>query len=367
MKWKQRLLLVLSGAAFLALCHFGGHRIKPGESGASVLGRNNKPVVAASANSNKWRERRKHFVPESETAEEPSTAFPFSERSLFVSNVSSAPSSGPSSWIRPCNMEACFDFSRCPERPFRHYVYPVDSNVILTDTYRKILEVLKSSPLYTDDPSKACLFVLSLDTLDRDPLSEERYLRNVKARLEQLGPKWNGGQNHVVFNLYSGTHPDYDERDIGFDIGKAILGRDSALLLLRQNTKFPNFFAIRKHKHNVKRRLRKFTAPNQSIRTVGQGEHLRGRVQGRLRRLAAAVSPQPPDEGRRERHGRLQHLPRQRPLLYRLQGETLRLRHRVGDAVSEGESCSTCLYSAARLLGPQFCQNKIDHLRGLTL
>lgn len=227
MKWKQRLLLVLSGAAFLALCHFGGHRIKPGESGASVLGRNNKPVVAASANSNKWRERRKHFVPESETAEEPSTAFPFSERSLFVSNVSSAPSSGPSSWIRPCNMEACFDFSRCPEKPFRHYVYPVDSNVILTDTYRKILEVLKSSPLYTDDPSKACLFVLSLDTLDRDPLSEERYLRNVKARLEQLGPKWNGGQNHVVFNLYSGTHPDYDERDIGFDIGKAILAKAS--------------------------------------------------------------------------------------------------------------------------------------------
>ena len=232
MKWKQRLLLVLSGAAFLALCHFGGHRIKPGESVASVLGRNNKPVVAASANSNKWRERRKHFVHAPETAEEPSTAFPFSERSQFVRNVSSAPSSssGPSSRIRPCKMETCFDFSRCPERPFRHYVYPVDSNVILTDTYRKILEVLTTSPLYTDDPSKACLFILSLDTLDRDPLSEHSD-RNVKSRLEQLGPRWNGGQNHVVFNLYSGTHPDYDERDIGFDIGKAILGRDSALLL----------------------------------------------------------------------------------------------------------------------------------------
>ena len=49
---------------------------------------------------------------------------------------------------------------------------------------------------------------------------------NVKSRLEQLGPMWNGGQNHVVFNLYSGTHPDYNERDIGFDIGKAILGCD---------------------------------------------------------------------------------------------------------------------------------------------
>ena len=234
MKWKQRLLLVVSGAAFLALCHFGGHRIKPGEGdGASVLGRNNKPVVASSANSNKWRERRKHFVHDPETGEEPSTAFPFSERSHFVRNVSTpspSPSSGTSSWIRPCRMDTCFDFSRCPERPFRHYVYPVDSNAILTDSYRKILEVLTASPLYTDDPSKACLFILSMDTLDRDPLSEH-VVSNVKARLEQLGPMWNGGQNHVVFNLYSGTHPDYDERDIGFDVGKAILGRDSALLL----------------------------------------------------------------------------------------------------------------------------------------
>ena len=227
MKWKQRLLLVLSGAAFLALCHFGGHRIKPGggESGLAVVGRNVRSVVSASANSHKWRERRKHFV----SSEEPSTAFSFSARSQFVKSAPSSPSSpssGPSSWIRPCRMETCFDFSRCPERPFRHYVYPVDSNAILTDSYRKIVQVLTSSPLYTDDPSRACLFVLSLDTLDRD-VKSEHVLSNVKSRLEQLGPTWNGGQNHVVFNLYSGTHPDYDERDIGFDIGKAILGRDS--------------------------------------------------------------------------------------------------------------------------------------------
>ena len=166
MKWKQRLLLVFSGAAFLALCHFGGHRIKPPSQDFSVLGRNKRPVVAASANSNKWRERRKHFV--TKTAEEP----PFSERSQFLSNSSSSSplpsSSGPSSWIRPCKMETCFDFSRCPERPFRHYVYPIESNAVLTDSYRKILEVLTSSPLYTDDPSRACLFFLSLDTLDRD-------------------------------------------------------------------------------------------------------------------------------------------------------------------------------------------------------
>ena len=44
MKWKQRLLLVLSGAAFLALCHFGGHRIKPGDTPASLKMKDNDTV-----------------------------------------------------------------------------------------------------------------------------------------------------------------------------------------------------------------------------------------------------------------------------------------------------------------------------------
>ena len=42
-------------------------------------------------------------------------------------------------------------------------------------------------------------------------------------RLERL-PTWRGGQNHLVFNLYSGTWPDYAE-DLSFDIGKAILAK----------------------------------------------------------------------------------------------------------------------------------------------
>lgn len=72
--------------------------------------------------------------------------------------------------------------------------------------------------------SQACLFVLAVDTLDRDPLSE-RMVSNLEFRIEQL-PLWNNGENHIVFNLYSGTWPDYAEA-LDFDIGKAILAKAS--------------------------------------------------------------------------------------------------------------------------------------------
>ena len=43
------------------------------------------------------------------------------------------------------------------------------------------------------------------------------------SRLDRLAT-WRGGQNHLVFNLYSGTWPDYAE-DLSFDIGRAILAK----------------------------------------------------------------------------------------------------------------------------------------------
>ena len=67
--------------------------------------------------------------------------------------------------------------------------------------------------------------VLSLDSIDRDPLSKERYVKNFAGRLAQI-PTWNNGENHLVFNLYSGTWPDYLE-DLGFDLGHAMLAKAS--------------------------------------------------------------------------------------------------------------------------------------------
>ena len=124
-----------------------------------------------------------------------------------------------------CEMHNCFNFSKCSSRPILHYVYPDDNSGPISSTYTKILRVLKSSPYATDDPDKACLFILSIDTLDRDVLSEDKFVRNMNSRLKKLS-HWSGGQNHIIFNLYSGTYPDYAE-DLGFDVGQAILAKAS--------------------------------------------------------------------------------------------------------------------------------------------
>lgn len=120
-------------------------------------------------------------------------------------------------------MDNCFELERC-RAGFKVYVYPVSEEEQLSPTYRKILDSLLESGYYEPDPKAACLFVLALDTLDRDVLSTD-YNRDLQRKLHRL-PHWNGGRNHIIFNSYSGTWPDYAE-DLGLDIGRAILAKAS--------------------------------------------------------------------------------------------------------------------------------------------
>lgn len=134
---------------------------------------------------------------------------------------------------KSCRMETCFDYSKCNDvnQQFLVYVYPPDTINSLSNpppislNYQKILSAITESRYYTSDPERACLFVLGIDTLDRDSLSED-YVRNVPSRLQRLA-HWNNGRNHVIFNLYSGTWPDYAENSLGFDTGEAILAKAS--------------------------------------------------------------------------------------------------------------------------------------------
>ena len=74
-----------------------------------------------------------------------------------------------------------FSCSLCSQPPYLHHVYPLDEASQPSPIYRKMLDVLVSSPLHTSDPDSACIFVLSLDTLDRDHLSDN-YVKNLQSR-----------------------------------------------------------------------------------------------------------------------------------------------------------------------------------------
>ncbi|CAM9429595.1 unnamed protein product [Lampetra fluviatilis] len=131
---------------------------------------------------------------------------------------------------RRCRMESCFDIKLCERNGFWVYVYPQQQQQQggkaekISESYQKVIASIQESRFYTQDASKACLFVLAIDTLDRDSLSGH-YVHNVRAKIQSL-PLWNNGRNHLVFNLYSGTWPDYTE-ELDFDIGQAMLAKAS--------------------------------------------------------------------------------------------------------------------------------------------
>ncbi|XP_026558352.1 exostosin-like 1 [Pseudonaja textilis] len=123
-----------------------------------------------------------------------------------------------------CRMETCFDFSKCREHGFKVFVYPPEGGDPVSESYLKIISSIEESRYYTSNPEEACLFVLNIDTLDRDHLSIQ-YVHNINEKIQGFR-LWNDGQNHLIFNLYSGTWPNYTE-DLGFDIGQAILAKAS--------------------------------------------------------------------------------------------------------------------------------------------
>lgn len=65
-------------------------------------------------------------------------------------------------------MSRCFNYTKCLRKPLKVYVYPTQTDVIISPVYEKILRVIRESIHYTEDPAEACIFVLSLDTTDRD-------------------------------------------------------------------------------------------------------------------------------------------------------------------------------------------------------
>ncbi|CAH8441158.1 unnamed protein product [Schistosoma bovis] len=146
-----------------------------------------------------------------------------------------------------CRMDNCFDYTLC-QSEFKVYVYPLSSKQAnLSLTYQKILTALHNSKLLTSDPYEACIFIPSLDTLDRDRLSPHfgQYIAHELVNL----PFWNSlprrdldpdslstttqkpseyaGRNHLIFNLHAGTWPYYHEDEYRLWLGQAMLAKAS--------------------------------------------------------------------------------------------------------------------------------------------
>lgn len=149
----------------------------------------------------------------------------------FVSHsqffISSQVSSVPRAKVAPldhCTMVNCFDVSRCRgPQGFKVYIYPSEQNARRSPLFEQVLDVIRSSPYFTSNPEEACVFVPSVDTLDRDKHSKE-FVDNLPP-LESL-PHWNGGRNHLLFVQFSGTWPEYAQK-LDFSTGEAILARAS--------------------------------------------------------------------------------------------------------------------------------------------
>ena len=122
-----------------------------------------------------------------------------------------------------CTMGTCFDVSRCINS-FKVFVYPPDPSEKPSSLYRKFLNVIRDSPYFTENPKEACVLVLNLDTLDRDTLSKD-FVRHLPEKLNKLS-HWNNGRNHLLFNFYSGSFPDYSDK-VDFPYGEAMLAKAS--------------------------------------------------------------------------------------------------------------------------------------------
>ncbi|GLD70968.1 exostosin-1 isoform X2 [Lates japonicus] len=74
-------------------------------------------------------------------------------------------------------------------------------------SYRIFSLIEGSRFLHYQTPDERCLFILSPGHSGQDQLSLCLTTRGQGQNL----PLWNDGRNHLIFNLYSGTWPDYTE------------------------------------------------------------------------------------------------------------------------------------------------------------
>ncbi|CAH1173727.1 unnamed protein product [Phaedon cochleariae] len=141
-----------------------------------------------------------------------------------------------------CNHWDCFNIYRCGHTGHDRisvYVYPlrkyIDEDGIqaseqLSREYFSLLNTVINSKYYTANPEEACIFIPSIDTLNQDKIQ-----LNLTSRALSSLPHWRNGENHIVFNMVSGSFPDFLP-SIELDTGNAMIaGAGFDTLTFRQN------------------------------------------------------------------------------------------------------------------------------------
>lgn len=128
-----------------------------------------------------------------------------------------------------CTFHTCVNVYHCgynDETKISVYVYPireyVDENgtpvvAHMSREFAQILQAIVDSPYYTNDPETACMFVPSIDLLNQNNV----FTKEMGKVLASL-PWWNGGTNHILFNMLPGTSPHYASY-LEVDTGNAIV------------------------------------------------------------------------------------------------------------------------------------------------
>ena len=116
------------------------------------------------------------------------------------------------------------------------YIYPphtyvtADGSPVLetSSEWLEMLSAVHSSHYFTPDPAEACLLLPSVDLLNVRP-EEKRLVASVLQSLSF----WNGGKNHLLFNIINGwdlpsdrailARPEYSRTRLGYDLTIPVL------------------------------------------------------------------------------------------------------------------------------------------------
>ncbi|XP_040183984.1 exostosin-2 [Rana temporaria] len=116
-----------------------------------------------------------------------------------------------------CRMHTCFDVYRCgynPKNKVKVYIYPLKKYTdeyggsvgsTISREYNQLLTAVSQSEFYTEDVSRACLYLPSIDVLNQNNLR----IKETAQALAQL-LRWDRGTNHLLFNMLPGGPPDYN-------------------------------------------------------------------------------------------------------------------------------------------------------------